>query len=370
MVGSQGLSPIVTPLENKLRDIIKTDGPISVSHLMRIAANDTDYGYYQSRDPFGTLGDFITSPEITQAFGEIIGLWCLTAWQNAGCPDKTILIELGPGRGTLMLDILRTVKKILPKFMESIELHLVESGTTLRQQQRLTLKDYHVTWHDFINTIPQGPSLILANEFFDVLPIDQYLMTKDGWHEKLITHDPEENKFSFITVPVSKKKISKFRFEISKAETNSIFERNRSAEKYAESIAKRIFSNGIAALLIDYGYVKSGFGDTLQAVKSHRYYDPLTDIGNADLTAHVDFANLEAIFKKTGVAVHGPVLQRNFLTTLGIEHRTMTLVKKATTEQALLLIKGCQRLIAQNGMGSLFKVMAITPENASTPEGF
>jgi len=360
----------VTPLENKLRDIIKTDGPISVSHLMRIAANDTDYGYYQSRDPFGTLGDFITSPEITQAFGEIIGLWCLTAWQNAGCPDKTILIELGPGRGTLMLDILRTVKKILPKFMESIELHLVESGTTLRQQQRLTLKDYHVTWHDFISTIPQGPSLIIANEFFDVLPIDQYLMTKDGWHERLITHDPKENKLSFITVPVSKKKISKFRFEISKAETNSIFERNRSAEKFAESIAKRIFSNGIAALLIDYGYVKSGFGDTLQAVKSHQYYDPLTDIGNADLTAHVDFANLEAIFKKTGVAVHGPVLQRNFLTTLGIEHRTMTLVKKATTEQALLLIKGCQRLIAQNGMGSLFKVMAVTPKNASTPEGF
>ena len=370
MVSSQGLSTIVTPLENKLRKIIKTDGPISVSHLMRIAANDTDYGYYQSRDPFGTFGDFITSPEITQAFGEIIGLWCLTAWQNAGCPDKTILIELGPGRGTLMLDILRTVKKLLPNFMESIELHLVESSTMLRQQQRLTLKNYNVTWHDFINTIPEGPSLIIANEFFDALPIDQYLMTKNGWHKRLITLDPKRNKFSFITVPVPKKKVAKFRSEISKAETNSIFERNRLAEKYAESLAERIFYSGIAALLIDYGYVKPGFGDTLQAVKSHKYYDPLTDIGNADLTAHVDFANLESIFKETGVAVHGPVLQRNFLTTLGIEHRTMTLVKNATAEQALLLIKGCQRLIAPNGMGSLFKVMAVTPADTSTPEGF
>jgi len=360
----------VTHLEKKLQNIIKTDGPISVSHLMRIAANDTDYGYYQSRDPFGTLGDFITSPEITQAFGEIIGLWCLTAWQNAGCPDKTIFIELGPGRGTLMVDILRTVKKISPKFMESIELHLVESGTSLRQQQRLTLKNYNVTWHDFINTIPNGPSFIIANEFFDALPIDQYLMTKNGWHERLITFDTQKFNFAFTTAPASNKKISKFRSEISKAETNSIFERNRSAEKFAESIAKRIFSNGIAALLIDYGYVKSGFGDTLQAVKSHQYCDPLTDIGNADLTAHVDFANLKAIFENAGVAVHGPVPQRSFLTTLGIEHRTMALVKTAKAEQALLLIKGCQRLIAQNGMGSLFKVIAITPENTSSPEGF
>lgn len=337
---------------------------------MQIALSDPEYGYYQTRDPLGVQGDFITSPEISQVFGEIIGLWCVVTWQNAGSPKNIILVELGPGRGTLMADILGTAKKASQEFTNALEVHLVETSPVLKQQQKAVLKDYEVTWHDGIETIPLGPVLIIANEFFDALPIEQYVMTQNGWHQRHITVNKEHGNLSFITVPFKKQEVPLFPNQISNVEIGSIFERNAISEKIIKSMAERIRENGIAALIIDYGHIHSQLGETLQAMKSHKYHSPLTDLGEIDLTSHVDFEALATTSESLGTKSHGPIMQRHFFTTLGIEQRTNALAAKANARQVPLLIEGCRRLIATNGMGTLFKVMAITSKGGKTPAGF
>ena len=337
---------------------------------MQIALSDPEYGYYQTRDPLGVHGDFITSPEISQVFGEIIGLWCVVTWQNAGRPKNIILVELGPGRGTLMADILATIKKVSQEFINALKIHLVETSPVLKQQQNAILKDYEITWHNDLETIPWEPALIIANEFFDALPTEQYVMTKSGWHQRHITVDIEHNNLSFINVPFTKQKFPKFPNQISNAKVGSIFERNVISEGIMKSIAERIRDNGIASLIIDYGHTQTQLGETLQAVKSHKYYNPLTDIGEIDLTSHVDFKALAATSESIGLRVHGPTTQRDFLKTLGIEQRTKVLAAKANGGQIPLLLEGSRRLIAKDGMGALFKVMAITPKKSETPAGF
>ena len=279
----------MTPLESTLRNIIKTDGSISVAKFMQIALSDPKYGYYQTRDPLGVQGDFITSAEISQVFGEIIGLWCVVTWQNAGRPKNIILVELGPGRGTLMADILGTTKKASQEFTNALKVHLIETRPILKQQQEAILKDYEITWHNDIEKIPSGPVLIIANEFFDALPIEQYVMTKNGWHQRHITVDKEHDNLSFVTVPIKKQEAPLFPNQISNAKIGSIFERNAISERIIKFIAERIRDNGIAALIIDYGHIQTQLGETLQAIKSHKYHNLLTDLGEIDLTSHVDF---------------------------------------------------------------------------------
>ena len=337
---------------------------------MQIALSDPEYGYYQTRDPLGVHGDFITSPEISQIFGEIIGLWCVVTWQNAGRPGKIILVELGPGRGTLMVDILETIKKVSQEFINALKVHLVEKSPVLKQQQNAILKDYEITWHENLETIPWEPALIIANEFFDALPTEQYVMTKSGWHQRHITVDKEHNNLSFINIPFAKQQSPIFPNQISNAKIGSIFERNAIGEGIMKSMAKRIRDNGIASLIIDYGHTQTRLGETLQAVKSHKYRNPLTDIGEIDLTSHVDFEALAATSESLDTRVHGPTTQRNFFRTLGIEQRTKVLAAKAEGGQVPLLLEGSRRLIAKDGMGALFKVMAITPKKGKTPAGF
>ena len=197
MVDPQSLPANVTPLDTKIRDRIKADGPLAVSEFMEIALGDPNHGYYRTRDPLGKAGDFITSPEISQVFGEIVGLWCAVTWQNTGAAKNIHLVELGPGRGTLMADILRTTQNVMPAFTEAIDVHLVETGKVLRQQQQEALNGYSVDWHDRFETVPPGPVLIVANEFFDALPIDQYIMTREGWQERRITTDQKQDGFLF-----------------------------------------------------------------------------------------------------------------------------------------------------------------------------
>mgnify|MGYP001222312244 CR=1 FL=1 len=360
----------MTPLESRLRHIIKTAGSISVAKFMQIALSDPEYGYYQTRDPLGVQGDFVTSPEISQIFGEIIGLWCVVTWQNAGRPRNIILLELGPGRGTLMADILKTAKKVSPEFTNALKVHLIETSPVLKQQQRAILKEYEITWQNDIEQIPSEPALIIANEFFDALPTEQYVMTKDGWYQRHITVDQKHDNLSFINVPLKKQESPVFPNQISNAKIDSIFERNAISERIMRSIAERIRDNGLASLIIDYGHTQTQLGETLQAVKSHKYHNPLTDIGEVDLTSHVDFEALVATSKTLGTRVHGPITQRDFFTSLGIEQRTRTLAAKAEGGQVPLLLEGSKRLIAKNGMGTLFKVMAITPKRGETPAGF
>jgi len=370
MVDPQSQPANVTPLDAKIRNRIRADGPLTVSAFMEIALGDPDHGYYRTRDPLGEAGDFVTSPEISQVFGEIIGLWCAVTWQNTGTPDNIHLVELGPGRGTLMADILRTTRNVMPAFVESIDVHMIETGAVLRQQQQEALNGYHVSWHDRFEAIPSGPVLVIANEFFDALPIDQYVMTEDGWRENQIVLSEKNDQLIFahgdqrvgskVTIPD----------ELSTPPINSIFEHSSTGEQIAGDIAKRIATDGGAALIIDYGHVRHGLGDTLQAVKSHKFHDALATIGEADLTAHVNFAALGGAAEASGAVIHGPIFQGGFLTALGIEQRTETLTAKATLDQAELLKNASRRLIAADGMGTLFKAMAITSATDSTPAGF
>jgi len=370
MVDPQSQPANVTPLDAKIRNRIRADGPLTVSAFMEIALGDPDHGYYRTRDPLGEAGDFVTSPEISQVFGEIIGLWCAVTWQNTGTPENIHLVELGPGRGTLMADILRTTRNVMPAFVESIDVHMIETGAVLRQQQQEALNGYHVSWHDRFEAIPSGPVLVIANEFFDALPIDQYVMTEDGWRENQIVLSEKNDQLIFA--PGDQRVGSKVTIpdELGTPPINSIFEHSSTGEQIAGDIAKRIATDGGAALIIDYGHVRHGLGDTLQAVKSHKFHDALATIGEADLTAHVNFAALGGAAEASGAVIHGPIFQGGFLTALGIEQRTETLTAKATLDQAELLKNASRRLIAADGMGTLFKAMAITSATDSTPAGF
>jgi NADH dehydrogenase [ubiquinone] 1 alpha subcomplex assembly factor 7 len=360
----------VTPLDAKIRDRIRADGSLAVSEFMEISLGDAEHGYYRTRDPLGEAGDFVTSPEISQVFGEIIGLWCAVTWQNTGAPKNSHLIELGPGRGTLMADILRTAQNVMPAFAEAIDVHLVETGKVLRQQQQETLNGYHVDWHDRFDEIPSGPVLVIANEFFDALPIDQYMMTEEGWRERRITVDQERDDLLFRPCVPTAAINPTIPDELGSPPIGSIFERSTAGERIAGDITERIATYGGAALIIDYGHVRPGLGDTLQAVKSHKYHDPLASIGEADLTAHVDFSALGNAAKAAGGIVHGPIFQGEFLTALGIEQRTEALAAKATPDQTNILSSGSRRLITADGMGTLFKVMAVTSTTDSIPAGF
>ncbi len=357
----------MNPLETILRDTIRQTGPIPVSDFMAIALGHPEHGYYRKADPLGRVGDFITAPEISQVFGELIGLWAAVVWQQAGSPSPVRLVELGPGRGTLMADALRAAMGV-PKFSSAVEVHLVETSPVLRDRQREALDGHTVTWHESPNLVPDGPAIFIANEFFDALPADQYVRTGDGWNERRIDFDESSGGFVFVlseetaepgTIPL----------DLDDAPVDSIFEHSPIRDATALRLAQRIAANGGAALVIDYGHFLSGLGDTLQAVRDHRPHDPLSDIGDADLTTHVDFAALSRAANGAGARTWGPVPQGAFLAALGAEQRAEALAAQATARQASTLVSGVRRLIAADGMGTLFKVMAITPAGAPAPPG-
>jgi NADH dehydrogenase [ubiquinone] 1 alpha subcomplex assembly factor 7 len=359
----------VTPLEQLIRDRIRAHGPMRVSSYMALAMGHPEHGYYRKADPLGRDGDFITAPEISQVFGEIIGLWCVVAWQQAGRPSPIHLVELGPGRGTLMADAVRAAGSV-PDFTKAAKLHLVETSPVLRHLQQEKLRGCDATWHLAIDTVPSGPCLYIANEFFDALPIDQYVKTATGWHGRCIGLDPSTNrlKFEVDRTPIS---IPEFMpSSISAAPAGSLFEHCPLCHEIAANIGGRLAADGIAALLIDYGHQIQDSGETLQAVRGHEYRDILMNPGEADLTAHVDFSALAAAAQTAGAVPYGPVSQGAFLSDLGIEARTNKLAADQDATRADLLQSGCHRLIDAQGMGTLFKVLALTNEKLGVPAGF
>tara|TARA_Y100001936_G_scaffold253227_1_gene316607 strand:- start:1815 stop:2924 length:1110 start_codon:yes stop_codon:yes gene_type:complete len=360
----------LTPLETKIRKRINASGPLPVSEFMNMALCDPELGYYKTRNPIGGEGDFITSPEISQVFGEIIGLWCAVMWQASGSATDVKLVELGPGRGTLMSDMLRAIHATAPDFASAIDVHLVETSPVLRGLQEEALKEHKVTWHENVESIPGGKILVVANEFFDALPIDQFVKTEDGWQERCVSLSPNDDTLTFATMPMRHPNDADFPSEIVAAPVNSVFEENVVGKEITGSLAGRIAQDGIAALILDYGHNQHGLGDTLQAMKSHQFHNPLAEIGEIDLTAHVDFAALDAASTEQGCIVHGPIFQGDFLSSLGIEQRAEILSANASVKQANLLTDGCRRLIASDGMGTLFKAMALTPKDSVIPAGF
>lgn len=334
-------------LEEIIKDRIRENGALTVAQFMEMALAHPEYGYYMKRDPFGVAGDFITAPEISQVFGEIIGAWLAHCWQQLGLPKEVALVELGAGRGTLMADILRATKNV-KGFHEALSLHLVEISPVLKQKQWKTLAGKHerIEWHENIETLPELPLLLVANEFFDALPIRQFINAK----ERMVDIVDGELVFS----PAS----------------GTITEICEPVLEVIRYISQHIANHSGAALIIDYGYLGGSRGDTVQALKNHKYHDALKDIGDCDITAHVDFSALEDVAANENVLVHKTMPQGAFLMRLGAGLRTTALCEAASSEQQQKLVSGLKRLADPAEMGELFKVMAITSKQIPKPEGF
>lgn len=367
-------------LEELIKERIKRYGPITIADYMQMALSHPEHGYYMKRDPLGAAGDFITAPEISQVFGEIIGAWLTHNWQLIGSPKEVALVELGAGRGTLMADILRSTKNI-NGFHEAITVHLVETSPVLQQKQWKMLAGKHkrIEWHDSIDDLPQLPMLLVANEFFDALPIRQFVKKKDGWHERMV--DVEADKLVFIInakkamLPISMIPAQSILEDLEgilgeekigvsvAAPKESIIETCEPAIMIIRQVSEHISRHSGAALVIDYGYTEGSHKDTLQAMKNHAYHDVLKDVGDADLTAHVDFLALSQVAQTEGVNVHQVMPQGAFLMQMGAGIRTTNLCETANPEQQKALIKGLKRLADPEEMGELFKVLAITSKN-------
>jgi NADH dehydrogenase [ubiquinone] 1 alpha subcomplex assembly factor 7 len=349
-----------SPLQSEIKKLIKSSGPMPVWRYMELCLTHPEHGYYISHDPLGREGDFTTSPEVSQMFGELLGLWAASVWRAMGQPSLLRLIELGPGRGTMMADALRALR-VLPPLYQALSVHLVEINPVLREKQRTALAGVrHVAWHDSIDRVPAGPAVILANEYFDVLPIHQVVKRETGWHERTVEID-EEGKlgFGYAAEPTP-------RFEVllpplvRAAPIGAVFEWRPDAE--IMTIATRVRDQGGAALIIDYGHIRSDAGDTFQAIARHSFADPLKNPGFADVTAHVDFQALMRAAEDLGARVHGPVPQGEFLKHLGIETRAVTLMAKASHEVSEDISSALKRLTGggRGGMGSMFKVLAVS----------
>ncbi len=360
----------MTPLEAEIRAIIALDGPMTLAQYMSLCLGHPVHGYYMTRDPIGASGDFTTAPEISQMFGELIGLWAATAWRKLGSPAAVNLIELGPGRGTLMADALRAAA-LLPEFRSAIAVHLVETSPILRVRQQTTLEDaaVSVSWHRDLSSVPDGPSVIVANEFFDALPLHQFVKGVHGWHERRIGIGPDDRLALAVSPDVALASETLIPRPAADASFGAVFEW-RPANVVVD-ISRRLVGAGGAALIIDYGHIESGTGDTLQAVRRHAFADPLEAPGEADLTAHVDFAALARAARSAGAEVTGPVTQGYFLRRLGIEVRAQRLKAASSLEQARDIDLALARLVeGGEGMGELFKVIAIADPKLGDLPGF
>ncbi|WP_122074029.1 class I SAM-dependent methyltransferase [Pseudophaeobacter sp. EL27] len=353
----------MTTLQDQLIARITAEGPISLADYMAECLLHPEYGYYTTATPFGAQGDFTTAPEISQMFGELIGLSLAQCWLDQGAPAPFTLAELGPGRGTLMADLLRATRGV-PGFHAALQLHLVEASANLQKQQAEALAGYDVTWVDSVDELPRQPLFLVANEFFDALPIRQFVRDGEGWREKRL--GLAEGALCFGLGPEAPQPALEHRLLDTK--DDDLVELSPAAAPISASLAQCIARHGGAALIIDYGDWRS-LGDTLQALKSHEPVDPLTSPGSADLTAHVDFEVLCSVAKGAGCAHSKVTPQGVFLERLGITDRARTLAAGLDGEALENLIAAHRRLTHPEEMGNLFKVLGLTPSTIAPPPG-
>lgn len=351
-----------TPLELKIRDLVNVNGPISVADYFALCLADPEHGYYKTKEPFGHEGDFITAPEISQLFGEMLGIYLVQSWQKHMPKGPIRLVEIGPGRGTLMADALRVISQAQKTYLNQLTIHMVETSPRLREKQADTLSVYKdkITWHDTFEDVPDGFTLLVANELFDAIPIRQFVKTDKGFRERMVTIDADDQLNFTVGVAGIDPDLLPENHKIQPMGT--IYELAPARANVMASIANRLSEQGGSALVIDYGFNAAGFGDTLQAIRKHDYDHPLANPGVADLTSHVDFETLMHISHAAGSHIHGVMHQGDFLVGLGLLQRAGALGhnKDHTTQQEIR--SAVERLAGegQGNMGELFKVLAIS----------
>lgn len=340
---------------------IALTGPISIADFMAEALGHPRLGYYRRAEPVGASGDFTTAPEISQMFGELIGAWLAERWLAMGAPSPVRLIELGPGRGTLMADALRATRGV-PGFHGALRIHLVDTSLPLRAEQQRVLGAFDPTWHERFDAVPEGPALIVANEFFDALPVRQFQKTAQGWRERMVGLAPGGETLVFALAPGA----TPFSAFLPDAADGAQAEVSEAGRALAAAIGGRLTRDGGWALIVDYGY-ESGAGASLQAVRGHKGADILDRPGETDLSAHVDFAALAAA---ANAPTFGPVAQGDFLRRLGILQRAESLKARGSAAQRASVDAALARLIGPGQMGTLFRVLAVGDGRSPLPAGF
>jgi NADH dehydrogenase [ubiquinone] 1 alpha subcomplex assembly factor 7 len=357
-------------LASRLRERIAREGSISVHDYMEACVGDRLSGYYATRQPFGQAGDFITAPEISQTFGELIGVWCVAVSQAMVAPAGVIVAELGPGRGTLIADALRAWRSA-PQFLARVSVALVETSPALEAAQRETLRASPAPceWYAALEDVPPGPLILIANEFIDALPLRQFVRQNGAWRERTVTLAGGGALSFGAGAPAERDALPSWLGGFD-AEDGAIVETRPAAAELIATLAARADDAPVAALIADYGPDRSGIGDTLQAVRRHRFADPLAAQGETDLTAHVDFAALALTARAAGLAVYGPMPQGQFLLELGLEARVDRLSRAATPEQREAIVSGAGRLADPRQMGALFKMLALQSSGLAPPPPF
>jgi len=349
----------VTPLAEKLVRRIESFGPITIADYMAACLGDPEHGYYMTREPFGAAGDFVTAPEVSQMFGELIGLWAVATWQRMGSPAAFVLAEIGPGRGTLMSDALRAAR-IAPAFEQAARVILVETSPRLRAIQAQTLAGHAPVWAERAEDLPDGPTILIANELFDALPVRQFVRTAGGWSERMV--GLSDGRLVFGLRPDAH-----FDGADASAPEGAVVETASISSAIMANLAGRLNRFGGAFLVIDYGHAESGFGDTLQALRDHAFDEPLSRPGEADLTVHVDFAALARTAEANGAHASSIWTQGDFLLALGLLERAGRLGtgKDAATQAAIRA--AVDRLAGPDQMGQLFKVLCVTGGDLVAP---
>jgi NADH dehydrogenase [ubiquinone] 1 alpha subcomplex assembly factor 7 len=361
--------PRLTPLEQHLREQIVPGGPVRFDTFMEACMRHPQHGYYTTRDPLGQDGDFTTGPEISQMFGEMIAMWCVDTWIKMGEPEEFVLAEGGPGRGTLMDDILRTVK-VSPKFMNAARVFMIEKSPALREKQAKKLANYKVRWCEELDELPALPTIFFANELLDTFAIRRFLKTAEGWQEQAV--GLQDDRLALVNQPILPAADRKM-FEhpaYVQSPVGAYAETSPDCVKWMEKLSPVIAKLGGGVLLVDYGYEGPMAADTVQAIRAKKPAPLLEDPGEADITAYVDFSPLRAAAEAAGLKSWPVRLQRDFLLNCGILHRVKYLKDKATTEQLAKIDLDLERLLSANQMGVLFKIFCTTHPSLPTPLGF
>ena len=355
--------------DSYFKSIIEAQGSLSLAHFMSIALSDSRHGYYTNNVPIGKDGDFITSPEISQMFGELVGIWCATMWQAMGEPEKIAVVEFGPGKGTLMKDFLRGTRNV-KGFHKAVSVYLMEISNKLQkiQQEVLNGENVKVEWISDLSKIPEVPILFVANEFFDALPIHQFVKSDGEWLERLVT--VEGGNLALVLSPTPTVKTSLIPKEYRDASDGSIYELCPAAIEITKDIAGHINKFGGTGIIIDYGYDKNPLQDSLQAVREHSYKDILDNPGKTDITSYVDFSAIRKTANDADINAFGLVEQGDFLSAMGMEIRTKLLLKSADDKQKKEILSAVERLVSSKQMGAMFKCMALTNKNLPIPLGF